>query len=54
MIKGDDRIRTSDMGQIPKKVNAGRPRMDAGTNETSADLSVGELTDSSTTKPYSD
>ncbi|WP_175861826.1 inovirus-type Gp2 protein [Burkholderia cepacia] len=45
MIKGAERIRTFDMGQVPKKAKAGRPRAEAGMNETSNDSSVDVLPD---------
>lgn len=45
MIQGAERIRTFDMGQVPKKAKAGRPRTVASTNETSNDSSVNALPD---------
>ncbi|PNE63493.1 inovirus Gp2 family protein [Burkholderia cenocepacia] len=39
MLKSANRIRTFDMGQVPKKGKTGRPRVEAEMNETSSDLS---------------
>ncbi|WP_423378109.1 hypothetical protein [Burkholderia sp. LMG 32019] len=50
MIKGADRIRTFDMGQVPKKASSGRRRADSELIE----LASHEVTDANTTKVDND
>jgi hypothetical protein len=38
MLKSADRIRTFDMGQVPKKSSSGRPRVDSEASGTSTEL----------------
>ncbi|PRH43145.1 hypothetical protein C6T65_07080 [Burkholderia vietnamiensis] len=46
MIKGADRIRTFDMGKVPKRASSGRPRADSELIE----LASNAITDANTTK----
>ncbi|MEX3930362.1 hypothetical protein AB4Y32_00860 [Paraburkholderia phymatum] len=52
MITGAERIRTFDMGQVPKKMKAGRPRVDADVSNASGNAfdveSFGEVDESAT------